>query len=332
MMTQMTKTLRWFGAAALSATLLAGAGAATAAEMKKVAISTIVEVSALVDVKNGIIKGLEEAGFIAGKNLEIDYQNANGNMATQQQIAKKFVGGAPDVIVAITTPTAQSMAAVTKEIPIVFAAVTDPIKAKLVSQFIKPGANITGASDAAPYGPQLDLFKEIMPGLKKLGFIYNPGLDNSLSALARMKEEGATRGIEIVESVSPTTNEVIVATRKLVGKVDAIYVPNDTTVVSAMETIVKIGREAKVPVVNGETGGVERGSIASLGFDYFEGGRLAGQMAAKILNGTKPGDINVVAMAKVLSKFNVYLNMKTADATGLEIPAAVIAKASKIYK
>ncbi|MFV2092327.1 MAG: ABC transporter substrate-binding protein [Hyphomicrobiales bacterium] len=331
-MTQITKTLRWFGAAALSATLLAGAGAATAAEMKKVAISTIVEVSALVDVKNGIIKGLEEAGFIVGKNLEIDYQNANGNMATQQQIAKKFVGGAPDVIVAITTPTAQSMAAVTKEIPIVFAAVTDPIKAKLVSQFIKPGANITGASDAAPYGPQLDLFKEIMPGLKKLGFIYNPGLDNSLSALARMKEEGAARGIEIVESVSPTTNEVIVATRKLVGKVDAIYVPNDTTVVSAMETIVKIGREAKVPVVNGETGGVKRGSIASLGFDYFEGGRLAGQMAAKILNGTKPGDINVVAMAKVLSKFNVHLNMKTADATGLEIPAAVIAKASKIYK
>ena len=300
--------------------------------MKKVAISTIVEVSALVDVKNGIIKGLEDAGFVAGKNLEIDYQNANGNMATQQQIAKKFVGGAPDVIIAITTPTAQAMAAVTKEIPIVFAAVTDPIKAKLVSQFIKPGANITGASDAAPYGPQLDLFKEIMPGLKKLGFIYNPGLDNSLSALARMKEEGAARGIEIVESVSPTTNEVIVATRKLVGKVDAIYMPNDTTVVSAMETIVKIGRESKVPVVNGETGGVERGSIASLGFDYFEGGRLAGEMAARILKGTKPGDINVVAMSKVLTKFNVHLNKKTADATGLAIPASVMAKASKVYE
>ncbi|MHA1524316.1 MAG: ABC transporter substrate-binding protein [Alphaproteobacteria bacterium] len=331
-MTRISKKMRWLGAAALAGALVGSTAMATAAEMKKVAISTIVEVSALVDVKNGIIKGLEDNGFKVGTNLEIDYQNANGNMPTQQQIAKKFVGSSPDVIVAITTPTAQAMAAVTKDIPIVFAAVTNPIKAKLISQYIKPGGNITGASDAAPYGPQLDLFKEILPGLKKLGFIYNPGLDNSLSALARMKEEGATRGIEIVESVAPTTNEIIVAARKLVGKVDAIYIPNDTTVVSAIEAIVKIGREAKVPVLSGETGGVKRGTIASLGFDYYQGGLLAGAMAAKILNGTKAGDIDAVAMAQVLKKFDVHLNKITADATGVVIPAAVLAKASKIYK
>ncbi|MBL4876050.1 MAG: ABC transporter substrate-binding protein [Cohaesibacteraceae bacterium] len=184
-----------------------------AADMKKVAISTIVEVPALTETKDGILEALAARGYIEGKTITVDYQNANGNMPTQQQIAKKFVGSQPDVIIPITTPTSQSMAAATKTIPIVFATVTDPVKAKLIPGYTNLQGNITGVSDAAPIGPQLDFFKRIIPGLTKIGFVYNPGLDNSLATLGWVKEEGAKRGITVVESPAPTTNEIILATK-----------------------------------------------------------------------------------------------------------------------
>ncbi len=180
-----------------------------------------------------MLKGLAQSGFEDGRNIQVEYQTANGNASTQQQIAKKFIGDDADLIIAITTPTAQAMASVTNSVPIVFAAVTDPIKAKLIPQFKAPGGNITGVSDAPPLAAQLSLFREILPNLKKLGFIYNPGLDSSNATLERLRQEGSKLGITVVEAAAPTTNEVIPAARKLVGNVDAIYVPNDTTVVSA---------------------------------------------------------------------------------------------------
>jgi putative ABC transport system substrate-binding protein len=303
-----------------------------AADMKKIAISTIVEVPALLETRDGVLEGLAKRGFVVGKNLEVDYQNANGNMPTQQQIAKKFVGNNPDVIVPITTPTSQSMVAATKTIPIVFTTVTDPVKAKLISQYKNPGANVTGVSDAAPIGEQLDFFKEIIPGLKKIGFIYNPGLDNALATLGWMKEQGATRGIVVVESPAPTTNEVILATKKLVGKVDAIYIPNDTTVVSALEAIIKIGWDTDTPIFAGETGAVDRGAIGSVGLDYLEVGRITGDMVADVLEGKNPGDIDAVIAYKVLDKFKVAVNKGSAAKMGVTIPAAILARATKIIE
>jgi putative ABC transport system substrate-binding protein len=305
---------------------------AQAADMKKVAISTIVEVPALTETKQGILEALADRGFVEGKNIEVDYQNANGNMPTQLQIAKKFVGSNPDVIIPITTPTSQSMVAATKTIPIVFATVTDPVKAKLISQYVKPGANVTGVSDAAPIGEQLDFFKQIIPNLEKIGFIYNPGLDNALATLGWMKEQGAARGITVVESPAPTTNEVILATKKLVGKVEAIYIPNDTTIVAALEAIVKIGWDTDTPVFAGETGGVERGAIGSVGLDYIAVGRVAGGMAADILEGKNPGDIDAVIAYKVVDKFKVVINKGSAAKMGVTIPADVLAKATKIIE
>ncbi len=297
---------------------------AQAADMKKVAISTIVEVPALVATKNGILEGLAEKGFIEGKNFTLDYQNANGNMPTQQQIAKKFIGSNPDVIIPITTPTAQAMVAGTKDIPIVFTAVTDPIKASLISKYEMPGGNVTGVSDAAPIGVQLDMFKEIIPGLKTIGFVYNPGLDNALSALDNVKKEGASRGISVVESPAPTTNEVILATKKLIGKVDAIYIPNDTTVVSALEAIIKIAQDVDMPVFTGETGGVERGAAASVGLDYLEVGRVTGRMAADVLNGKNPGEMNTVIAYQAVAKFKVSINPGSAEKMGITFPKSVL--------
>ena len=327
------KTFKVLGGACIAvvAVMIAGA-AARAADAKKIGISTIVEVPQLVETKEGVLKGLAEKGFEVGKNLSVDYQSANGAMPTQQQIAKKFVGDASDVIVAITTPTAQAMVTATKDIPIVFVDVTDPLKAKVITQFKKPGGNVTGVSDAAPIERQLKLFREILPKLKSIGFVYNPGLDSSKATLGWMQEQGAKLGIEIVEAAAPTTNEVIPAARKLVGKVDAIYVPNDTTVVAALETIVKIGEETKTPVFTGETRGVDRGSLASVGLNYTEVGKLAGHMVAEILGGKKPGDIDAVIAYETLPNFIVVVNKKAAAAMGVTLTDAVIKSATKVVE
>ncbi len=317
-----------------TATIVAGliASVAYAADTKSIAISTIVEVPALTETKQGILEALAERGYVEGETLTVDYQNANGNMPTQQQIAKKFVGGNHDVILPITTPTSQAMVAATSSTPIVFATVTDPVKAKLITQYEKPGGNVTGVSDAAPIETQLDMFKEIVPGLKKIGFVYNPGLDNALATLGWVKEHGAPRGIEVVESPAPTTNEVILATKKLIGKVDAIYIPNDTTVVAALEAIVKIGQDTDIPIFTGETGGVERGAVASVGLDYVAVGKVAGQMAADVLDGKPVGDIDAVIAYKVVDHFKVVVNKGAAERMGVTIPESIMSRATQIIK
>jgi putative ABC transport system substrate-binding protein len=312
--------------------ILAACGAVHAADTKKIAVSMIVEVPQLVQTKDGVLAGLSERGFSDGKNLSVEYQTANGSMPTQQQIARKFVGEVPDVIVAITTPTTQAMVAATKDIPIVFATVIDPVKAKVISKYDKPGGNVTGVSDAPPIVQQLRLIREILPNLKKLGFIYNPSLDSSKATLEWINEQGKPLGIDVVESSAPTANEVIPATRKLVGKVDAIFIPNDTTVVASIEAIVKIGEETKTPIFTGETRGVERGSIASVGLNYTEVGRLAGHMVAEVLSGKKPGDIDAVIAYQKLPNLDVYVNKRSASAMGVAIPQTVLARATKVVE
>ena len=312
--------------------ILATCSAVHAADTKKIAISMIIEVPQLLQTKDGILTGLSERGFSDGRNLSVEYQTANGNMPTQQQIARKFVGEMPDVIVAITTPTSQAMVAATKDIPIVFATVIDPVKAKVISKYDKPGGNVTGVSDAPPIAQQLRLVREILPNLKKLGFIYNPSLDSSKATLEWINEQGKPLGIEVVESPAPTANEVIPAARRLVGKVDAIFIPNDTTVVASIEAIVKIGEETKTPIFTGETRGVERGGIASIGLNYTEVGRLAGHMVAEVLSGKKPGDIDAIIAYQKLPNLDVYVNKRSASAMGVAIPPTVLARATKVVE
>jgi putative tryptophan/tyrosine transport system substrate-binding protein len=312
--------------------ILATCSAVHAADNKKIAISMIIEAPQLLQTKDGVLAGLSERGFSDGKNLSVEYQTANGNMPTQQQIARKFVGEVPDVIVAITTPTTQAIVAVTKDIPIVFATVIDPVKAKVISKYDKPGGNVTGVSDAPPIAQQLRLIREILPNLRKLGFIYNPSLDSSKATLEWINEHGKPLGIEVVESPAPTANEVIPAARKLVGKVDAIFIPNDTTVVASIEAIVKIGEETKTPIFTGETRGVERGGIASVGLNYTEVGRLAGHMVAEVLNGKKPGDIDAIIAYQKLQNLDVYVNKRSASAMGVAIPQTVLARATKVVE
>lgn len=221
--------------------------AATAAD-KSVAITQIVEHPALDAATKGVKDELAAAGYVEGKNLKWSFESAQGSPVTAAQIAKKFVGDAPDVIVAVATPSAQTVAASTKTIPLVFSAVTDPVGAKLVASLAKPGANVTGVSDMSPIAAHMALIKRIHPSAKRLGVVYNPGEANSVSLVTLVKAEGPKAGMAVVEAAANKSGEVLSAARSLVGKVDAIYVPTDNTVVSAFEAVVKVGMDAKIPV------------------------------------------------------------------------------------
>jgi len=311
----------------LMAALLAGAGSA-AAEPKNVAITAIVEHPALDAVRDGIIKGLADAGYAEGTDVTFTYETAQGNPATAAQIARQFVGEAPAAIVAISTPSAQAVAAATKDIPVIFSAVTDPVAAQLVASIDQPAGNVTGVSDMAPIGDHVALIREITPDVKRLGVLYNPGEANSVSSVEALKTAASAAGIEIVEGPANKSADVQAAARSLVGKVDAIYVPTDNTIVSALESAVGVANEAKLPLYAGDTDSVARGALAAVGFNYFDVGVQTAALVDQVLKGESPGNIPVV----FASGTDLQVNKKTADAIGLTLPQAVLDRASKIVE
>ena len=310
--------------AALAALALVLIAPAQAAETKSVAITQIVEHPAL----DACRKGVEDELKAQGIEVEWTYESAQGNPGTAAQIARKFVGEAPDAIVAISTPSAQTVVAATKDIPVIFTAVTDPVGAKLVGDPKKPGGNVTGMSDLSPIAKHLDLIARITPKAKKIGVISNPGEANSVTLVGLLKEHAPARGMTIVEAAAPRSNDVLAAARSLVGKVDAIYVPTDNTVVSALEGVIKTGIENKLPVYAGDTDSVPRGAIAALGFNYYDVGRQTGTILARVLKGEKPGDIAVQGVEKT----ELAVNPKSAEAMGVTIPADVIAEAKTVVQ
>ncbi|MGE3290056.1 MAG: ABC transporter substrate-binding protein, partial [Geminicoccaceae bacterium] len=252
------------------------AGPAPAQDRPVVAVTAIVEHPALDAARDGIKEALAAEGFVDGETITFIYESAQGNPATAAQIARKLVGEAPAVIVPISTPSAQAVVGATRDIPVVFTAVTDPVGAKLVADARHPGGNVTGMSDLSPIGKHLDLVKEIVPGVQRLGVIYNPGEANSLTLLELLKAEAPARGIEIEEAPAPRSSDVLPAAQSLVGQAEAIYVPTDNTVVTALEAIVQVGQQNKLPVIAGDTDSVPRGAIAALGFNYGDVGRQTG--------------------------------------------------------
>lgn len=295
---------------------------------RTVALTQIVEHPSLDAARHGILDELAAAGYTPGQNLKIDYQNAQGNPITATQIARKFVGDRPDVIVTITTPSAQAVVAATRELPVVFCSVSDPLGAKLVNNLAKPGGNVTGTSDLSPIAEQLDLIRELSPDVKKLGVIYNPGEANSVSLVALLKTQASGKGLQVIEATAPKSGDVLSAARQLAGKAEAIYIPLDNTVVSALEAVIKVGRDARIPVYSADTDSVGRGTVASLGFDYYDVGRQTGQQVVRILRGEKPGDIPV----ERVKKLNLYINLQAAEAMGVTIPDSIRQRAVNLSK
>lgn len=311
-----------------AAVLLASTMTVAAQDKVNVKLSYIVDHPAIDAARKGITDTLTNAGFVEGESMNLEVQSAQGNMSTQAQINQKFVGDNPDLIIAISTPSAQTAMAATKTIPIVFAAVTDPEAAGLVDSYANPGRNLTGSSDLSPIDKHLKLITQIVPTAKRVGVIYNGGEANSIAQVKVINDQATQLGLKVVEATAVQSSAVLDAARSLVGKVDVIYVPSDSTVVSGTESIVRVGIDAQIPVFAADTNLVERGVIAALGFSYYDIGVAAGESAVKVLQGTNPAEMPV----RFQDKLELYLNPGSASKMGVTLSDELIATASKVVK
>lgn len=312
----------------LGALAVAGAMVHPAVSAQSVSVTSIVEHPALDSIRDGVQKALNDAGYTQAKGLKWEFQTAQGNTAIAAQIARKFVGDKPDVIVAIATPSAQAVVAATKTIPAVYSAVTDPVAAQLVSSMKPSGTNVTGVSDTLELEKQVDLIKKVVPEAKRVGMVYNPGEANSVVVVERLRELLPKSGMSLVEATAARTVDVGAAARSLVGKVDVIYTNTDNNVVSAYEALVKVGNDAKVPLVASDTDSVKRGAIAALGVNYADLGIQTGKMVVRILKGEKPGDI----ASETSDKLELYVNKSAAQKQGVTLSEAFLKSATQIIE
>ena len=320
------KKMPWMSLGALA--LAVAAVAPASAQQKSVAVTAIVEHPALDSVRDGVQAALKEAGFEAGKNLQWQYQSAQGNTGTAAQIARKFIGDKPDAIVAIATPSAQAVIAATKTVPVVFSAVTDPVAAKLVKSWEPSRNNVTGVSDLLALDKQMDLVKQVVPGAKRVGVVYNPGEANSVVVVKQLQTLLPKLGMTLVEAAAPRSVDVSSAARSLIGKVDVIYTSTDNNVVSAYEALVKVGQDAKIPLVASDTDSVKRGAIAAFGINYRDLGEQTGRMVARILKGEKPGDIK----PEISTKMELFVNPGAAEKQGVKLPDALVKSAAQVVQ
>ena len=312
--TESTEAVTTTSAAATESTV--AGGGPEAGKTYKIGITQIVSHPALDATAQGFIAAMAEAGYVQGENVTYDMQNAQGDMANATTIAQKFVGDGVDLILSIATPTSQAAAKATSDIPIIFAAVTDPVAAELVTDANAPSGNITGVSDMLPVEPHLELIKEVVPDVKTVGLLYNAGETNSVALVEKEKEAAAAMGLEIVEATAANSSEVLAAAQSLVGRCEAISVLTDNTIVSALESVVKVCEENQIPLIAGDIDSVERGAVAAYAFDYEDHGYQAGLMAAKVLDGTPISDIPV----EYAQNLQLAINELAAEAMGVTIP------------
>ena len=290
----------------------------------KIGISQIVTHPALDATVNGFKDALAAAGYT---NVTYDLQNAEGDMATTASIAQKFAGDNLDLVLGVATPTAQALAKAITDKPVLFTAVTDPVGAGLVQDPNAPSANITGVSDMQPVKPILELVKTFRPDAKAVGMVYNAGESNSVFLVKQAEKDAASMGLTIVKAPAGTSAEVQAAAQSLVGRADAIMVIGDNTAVSALESIIKVAEQNKMPLVAGDPDSVKRGAVAAYGFDYYDLGKQTGAMAAKVLSGTPISDIPV----EFAKNLQLSVNEKAAAAQGVTLPQDLIDKAVNKY-
>lgn len=311
--------------------LVAGCGGgeeAKESEKLTIGITQIVEHPALDSAREGFIDALAAGGYKDGEKVVFDITNAQNDKSNALTIAQKFANDKVDMIFAIATPSAQAAFQATTEIPILITAVTDPVEAGLVDSMEKPGKNVTGTTDMNPIAEQLDLIKKFVPDAKKVGVIFNAGEVNSEVQVKVAREVAKKIGFELVEVSVATTADVNQAASSLVGRVDAIYVPTDNTVVSALESVLQVAEENDIPVIAGEGDSVERGALATYGIDYYELGKQTGEMAIRILEGEDPAGMPIEKQKNM----KLYLNKKAAQAMGVEIPKDVLEQADEIFE
>ncbi len=285
---------------------------------KVLAITEIVAHPSLQEAKKGIFAGLKREGFEVGKNLKILDENAQGNIANANMIAKRFVSVNPDLILAISTPSAQAVrnAAKGTSIPVVFSSVSDPVGAGLVDSLEVEPKNITGSMDAQSLSDMQSLLKQLLPKIKTLGVLYNAGEANSARTIASLKTILDPQ-IKLVESSVPSSNLVLKGMQTLISKVDAIYIPSDNTVFSALPKVIQTAREHKIPLISSDPDSVRLGALACYGYTQYAVGETAGYMAARVLKGEKLASLKIRTPAKA----DVLVNKKTADILKIAVPS-----------
>lgn len=311
---------RWMKTAAVAAMVsaaLTGCGEDKKAEAPKtIGIVQLVEHDALDAANRGITDALKERGVM----MEIDRQNAQADQSNLRNIAQRFVSHNYPLIFAIATPAAQTVANATSTTPIVATAVTDFAVAKLVKDNNKPGTNVTGSSDMNPIAAQTELLLKLVPNAKTVGTIYNSSEINSQLQIDILRKELEKHGVALAEATISSVNDIQQAAQSLVGKVDVMYVPTDNVVASSMPTLYRVTQAAKLAVVAGEAGMVRSGATATVAVDYYNLGKIAGNMGADILEGkAKPQDMPI----RYQTEFKVVLNEPVVKELGLTVPEDV---------
>lgn len=289
-----------------------------------IGISQIVEHPALDAVYAGIEDALTTAGLKTGQDYQIQHKIAQGNMATNVQIAQQLAGLNPKVLVAISTPSAQALASATQssKTPVVFAAVTDPKVAKLTFD------HITGVSDKPSIAEQIAFIKKFMPQAKRIGVLYNPGEINAVALMDDFKTLAQKEGIEVRSEAALKTTEVMTAAKNLIGKVDLVYIPLDNTVASAIDGLIRLQKEHHLPVITSDEALVQKGALAAVGTSYFKAGQDVGKIIIRLLHGENPKDIPVVYPENP----EIYIHEPTAQMLNIAISEDMAAKAHLVGK
>lgn len=296
----------------------------------KIYISQLVKHPALDETTRGIIEALNKHGYEQGKNLDLQIELAQGNVGLAAQIAQKFVSSEPDIVVGVATVAAQSLYKYAKEgkTKLVFSSVTDPIGAQLALSLMKPGNNSSGVSNYVELGPQLAMFKQLLPNMKKLGFLYNPGEMNSLSLVKLLTEECPKYGLKLILQTAAKSSEVKQSASNLASKVDAIFISNDNTALSAIRSVINEATQQGIPVFVSDTDMVAQGALAALGPNQYEIGVQTAEIIIKTLEGH---DINQIPVG-FPSKTELVINKRTAKTINLVIPNSVFETAVRIIE
>lgn len=286
-----------------------------------VGILQYMEHDSLTAARKGFLAELEENGYKEGDKIKVDYQNAQGDQANLQTISEQLVGK-NDLVLAIATPSAQSLATASSEVPILFTAVTDPLSADLVDSLEKPGGNLTGTSDQAPIDKQVELLGQAVPGAKTVGILYTTSERNSEVQVEEAKKLLEKAGYRVVLKGISTTNDVQDAATSLMKDVDAVFVPTDNTVASTMTLIGELSIEYKVPVIGGSTDMIDAGGLLTYGTNYEALGRQTAKMAIKVIEGDKPSDLAVEYPETV----SLHVNKEMADKLGIDVSKLSVTK------
>ena len=293
----------------------------------KIGFSKIVTHPALDAVEQGIVDVLAEEGI----EVEYDYQNANGDLSAAASIAQKFRADKVDIAIGIATPTAQALANAITEFPVIYAAVTDPVDAGLVTSYDKGEGNITGVSDKTPVDAQIKLLIDVT-GASTIGHVFTSGESNAV-LLKNLAEAACKKyGVKFIATAVTNSSEVKSAVQAIVGKVDGIYISTDNTVVSALPSVADAATNAGIPILSADPTSAEGLDILiAWGFDYYKMGRRTGYLVKDILEGANPADIGTVFMTDP-SDFELWINLDTAKKIGITVPADVIDAASVIIE